>query len=679
MSPEQARGRRVDKRTDIWAFGCVLFEMLTGRSPFDADTTSDVIARILERDPPWQQLPADVPVTIQKMLKRCLQKDANERLHDIADARLEIAEAMALVGSDPTRGRYLTSRRWLWPALAIAALVTIAVVAYRWTRPGSFGSPVELGIMFPENFVPSVGVAVSPDGRHVATSVTAPVRQIWMHTLETGETRPVPGTERGVYPFWSPDGRRLAFFQVGVLKAINLSDGSVFDICKVGNNTFGATWTRDGRVIVAQNDQLYVVPAAGGELRLLTRLKGSVPVSFPQLLPDGRHVLFYSRDLSGGWAAAASVQTGEIRRLVPSSGAAVFAAPDRLLYVRGASIVAQRFDPARLALDGEPEVVANGVGPGALVTTAEGTISASSTAVLAFITERGGRAGQLTWFDRAGRSERAVKPAGEGEYLNPAIAPNGDRVAVNRMDPQTGNWDVWIVNAATGMPAKLTSDDAIDSDAIWSPDGREVVFSSTRGGQLGLYRQIVDGVGSAEPLYISKSARVLTAGDWTRDGKFLVYFEIGTSPASIWLLPLTSDRKPTLLLNGWNPRVSPDGQWIAYMSPESGTVEVYTQRFPSLGSKQRISQGGGVHPRWISDGRELAYWAIPGGVNAANIIRGAPVGETRAIIQAPILSVIDSRTHYDVSGDGRRFLARQPAGPPGPGIKVVLNWTARLK
>jgi Tol biopolymer transport system component len=313
------------------------------------------------------------------------------------------------------------------------------------------------------------------------------------------------------------------------------------------------------------------------------------------------------------------------------------------------------------------------------VTTPESTIASSPSGVLAFITERAGRAGQLTWFDRAGRAERAIKPTGDGEYLNPSISPDGDRVAVNLMDPHTGNWDIWIVNAASGMAAKLTSEDAVDSDAIWSPDGKEVVFSSARGDQLGLYRQVVDGPGSAEPLYISKTARWLIPADWTRDGKFLVYFEIGASPASIWLLPLASDRKPTLLLNGWQPRISPDGQWIAYMSPESGTVEVYVQRFPSLGSKQRISEGGGVHPRWISDGREIAYWAIPGGVNAVNIIRGAAVGQTRSIIQTPVPGLIDSRTHYDASLDGRKFLARQPAGPPGPGIKVVLNWPARLK
>ena len=675
MSPEQARGRRVDKRTDIWAFGCVLFEMLTGRSPFDADTTSDVIARILERDPPWPQLPADVPPAIHKVLRRCLEKDANERLHDIADARLEIAEALTHTKTRGSGERWsAVPARWGWAGVALAAVASIAFFAYRWGGTTS-GSTVELGVMFPENVVPAHGVAVSPDGRRVAVGTTGRLRQIWMHSLETAETRAVPGTERGAFPFWSPDGSRLAFFQAGVLRALSLSDGTLSEICKA-SSAVGGTWTADGRIIIAQDGQLFAVRAAGGEPKLLTRMKVPESVSYPQLLPDGRHVLFYSRDLSGGWAAAADLETGKVQRLVTSDGPAVFTAPDRLLFVRGASIVAQPFNAATLTLGGEPQVIANGAGPGAL-TEPQGTVSASTTGVLAFLTERAGRAGQLTWFDRSGRAQSAIKQPDEVEYLNPAISPDGGRVAVNVMDRQTGNWDVWIVDAARGVPARLTSDDAIDSDAIWSPDGKEVVFSSTRGGHLGLYRQTVDGAGSAEPIYVPKSAQVLTAIDWTRDGKFILFAE--TSSAAIWMLPLASDRKPTSLLTGWNPRVSPDGQWIAYGSPETGTMEIFVQRFPGLGSKQRISQGGGIHARWISEGRELVFWAIPGGLNVVNVIRGVPVGETRSIIQVPIPALIDSRTHYDASRDGRRFLARQTAGPPGPGVKVILNWAGRSK
>jgi Tol biopolymer transport system component len=563
----------------------------------------------------------------------------------------------------------------LWAGVALAALASIAFFAYRWRGTPS-GSTVELGILFPENVVAAHGVAVSPDGRRVAVGTTGRLRQIWMHSLETGETRALPGTERGAYPFWSPDGSRLAFFQVGVLRALNLSDGTLAEIGKVGTVEAGGTWTRDGRILIARDGQLLAIAAAGGEAKLLTRMKASGSVSFPQLLPDGRHVLFYARDLSGGWAAAADIETGQVKRLAASDAAPVFAPPDRLLFARGASILAQAFNPTSLALGGEPQVVGNGVGPGVL-SGDTGTLGASYAGVLAFIAERGGRAGQLTWFDRGGRAEGSIKATDEGEYLNPAISPNGDRVAVNRMDRQTGKWDIWIVDASRGVPSKLTSDSAVDSDAIWSPDGREVVFTSTRGGQVGLYRQSIDGAGSAEPIYVSKSGSSLTAHDWTRDGKFIVFSESGAS--SIWVLPLSSDRKPTSLLTGWNPRVSPDGQWIAYGSPEIGTMEVYIQRFPTLGSKQRISQAGGYHPRWISEGRELAYWAIPGGVNVVNIIRGAAVGETRSIIQMPIPALIDSRTHYDATGDGRRFLARQPAGPPGPGVKVILNWTGRLR
>ncbi len=564
MSPEQARGRRVDKRTDIWAFGCVLFEMLTGRAPFDADTSSDVIARILEHDPPWHRLPADVPESIQKLLRRCLQKDPAERLHDIADARLEIADVMAL----PRRrraGQPAGQRsKWLWLGIAVAAIV-VAVIALQWVRSTSPGRTVELGVTFPENFVPSLGVAVSPDGLRVATGVVGSTRQIWMHSLETGETQPVVGTERGGNPIWSPDGTRLAFFQPGSLKSLNLAGGAVAEICKLKNVAGGGAWTSDGRIIFAQGGQLFVVRAAGGEPSPLGRTPVSGFAAFPQMLPDNRHVLFYTQERTDGWVAVAALDTGQTRRLVASSAAAVFAPPDHLLYVRGASVVAQKFDPVTLALDGEAQVVANAVGPGALATSdALGAISASPSGVLAFITERGGRPGQLTWFDRSGRAQSSIKPSAGGEYLNPAISPAGDAVAVNRMDPQTGNWDIWIVDAARGTATNLTSDNAIESDAVWSPDGKDVVFTSNIGGQLGLYRQSISTAGPAEPLYVAKGAGTLAASDWTPDLKSILFYQSGVDPWSIWVLPLSGDRKPTRLIGGYSPRLSPDGQWMAY-------------------------------------------------------------------------------------------------------------------
>jgi Tol biopolymer transport system component len=281
----------------------------------------------------------------------------------------------------------------------------------------------------------------------------------------------------------------------------------------------------------------------------------------------------------------------------------------------------------------------------------------------------------LTWFDRSGRAGSSIVPSGGGEYLNPAIAPDGGLVAVNHMDPGSGNWDISIV-AAGGDVIPLTSNAAIESDPIWSPDGRDVVFTSEMNGQLGLYRQSIDRPGGepAELLLTVKGAVTLAAASWTPGGQAIVYSQSGPEPQAIWLLPLSGNRKPRRLLTGEHPRLSPDGHWLAYVSSETGSPEVYIQRFPDPGSKQRISEDGGVHPRWVDHGRELVYWSRPGGLKSVNIINGAAVGHTRAVVPSPVLGLADGRAHYDASADGKRFLVRQPAGPAGPAIKVIRNW-----
>jgi Tol biopolymer transport system component len=251
------------------------------------------------------------------------------------------------------------------------------------------------------------------------------------------------------------------------------------------------------------------------------------------------------------------------------------------------------------------------------------------------------------------------------------------------MDPQTGNWDIWIVDVERNVPTRMTSDPAVDADPIWSPDGTAIVFSSDRGGRLGLYRQSIGVPGPAEQLLTLETPRILLPSDWSVDGKYIMYYQAGPRAWSVWTLPLSGDRKPLLVLEqSYGARFSPDGRWITYSSFEGGSFETYVQRFPTPAAKLRISEGGGVHPRWTSGGRELVYWAIPGGLNAVTLTpsaSGLRVGRPRPIIQAPVLSLIDGRTHYDVTRDGKRFLLRQPAGPQGPGIKVIVNWTARLK
>ena len=692
MSPEQARGAPVDKRTDIWAFGCVLYEMFTARQPFDARTASDQIARILEHEPEWDRLPAAVPPAISRLLKRCLNKDPSERLHDIADARLEIAEELSLPAS--RIGRVIpiarSNTRWVWIALMSAAAVVAATIWWalsRETGPAPSAPPVEFGVRFPDNHFPSNGLAVSPDGRHIAVGIFANAPQIWVHSLESSQTRPLAGAEGSLAPFWSADSTRIGFGSGGKLRSIDLASGSATVICDLrppAQSVSGGAWNASGVIVFASGGQFFRVPATGG-LPVPIPLTDALEPSFPQFLPDQRHFIFHDGPPGpGGTVKVASLDGGEVRSLVGSDGPGVFAPPDRLLFYRGASLMVQRLNQERLTLEDEPSLVAVNASMGVLFGV-RALVSASATGVLAFGRPRGGSVGRLTWFDRTGLSSGSLPQPPDGEYLNPAVSPAGDRVAVNLMDPVTGNWDIWIVDVARGVPERFTSDPANDSDPIWSSDGKEIVFASDRGGQMGLYRKGAGGSDAESLVAIVDGARLLVPSDWSRDGKYILY-DRERGGRSVWALPLFGDRKPVQVIDGqffpYSAHLSPDGQWLAYASLDTGRYEVYVRRFPGPGQKQQISSDGGAHPRWTADGRELVYWAVPRGIEAVSFeATGSTfrVGPRRTLVQPAVLSLIDARTHYDIARDGKRLLLRQPAGPQEAGLSVILNWTAKLK
>jgi Tol biopolymer transport system component len=687
MSPEQARGQAVDKRTDIWAFGCVLFEMLSGRRAFDAGTSSDTVARILEREPEWEALPSGVPDPIRRVLRRCLEKDPANRLHDIADARLEITDALT---TSATRTRVALgggAPSWVWIALAAASVVAVAALWLAFGRPAdraTTAAPVEFGIRFPDSHVPWSGVAVSPDGHRIAAGIFSTRSQIWLQSLDSSESRPLRGTESGTQPFWSPTSSALGFVLARSLRTIDPATGQVTTICDTAPQPAGATWGANGVIVFSADRTLFKVPASGG-IPVRLPLADDAGAAFPRFLPDERHFIYFASKRGGSSIRVASVDSAESTWLVDSNVPAAFVPPDRLLFVRGTALMAQALNLQRLVLEGEPVTVAPDVSVGVRFDV-QATFSATND-VLAFARPRGGSAGQLAWFERTGHAVGVLPQPADGEYLNPALSPDGDRVAVNLMDPRTGDWDIWLVDIARGVPSRLTSDPAADSDPVWSPDGREIVFASERGGRLGLYRQAVAGSTPAEPLIILDDQSALVPSDWTRDGKYVVYTQTLTAGGrSVWALPLVGDRKPVLLLDDtFAPaagRVSADGKWLAYASFKTGAVEVYVRRFLVPGQDQQISQGGGVHPRWTKDGRELVYWAVPGGVDAVDFESdGATfrVGARRTLIQAPVLSLIDARPHYDVTRNGTRLLVRQPAGPQGAGIEVILNWTEKLK
>jgi eukaryotic-like serine/threonine-protein kinase len=310
----------------------------------------------------------------------------------------------------------------------------------------------------------------------------------------------------------------------------------------------------------------------------------------------------------------------------------------------------------------------------------------ASERVLAFGTFRGGGVGHLTWFDRAGQASGSLAVPPGGEDLHPAISPNGTQIAVNATDLQTGDWDIWIVDAASGARSRLTATPGADTDPIWSPDGREIVFTSNRGGNIGLYRKVVGGSAPEERLADRAGASVVIPTDWTRDGKYILFHEARPLPWTVYALPMFgADRTPIRVLDQFAPygaHVSPDSRWLAYGSFETGLAEIYVQRFLASGQKQQVSHGGGVHPHWTKDGRELVYWAIPGGVDAVEFQAlgdSFRIGAHRTLAQAPILSLVDARSHYDVTRDGGRVILRQQAGTQRDPIRAILNWTERLK
>jgi Tol biopolymer transport system component len=696
MSPEQALGRPVDKRADIWAFGCLLYEMLTGHNSFDAGTAPEAIAKILEREPDWAALPAKVPTAIRRLVQRCLKKDPSDRLHDIADARLEIADALS--GPEPIERRVQAASmasRWTWIAVATAAtaiVLAVLLASLFGRRPSTSTGLLE----FPINVIDTagLGVAVSPNGRQVAfATYAAGGPWVWLHALDTDITRAIPGTDFGVMPFWSPDGSAIGFFADGKVKRIDVADGSTTVICDV-NGPFGGTWNADGVILFSTSSTLFRVSSSGGTPVPVGIVDDADPQpirTFPQFLPDGHHFIYHAAGRHGGDVRLASLDSRETQHLVESDYPAAYAAPSHLLFLRGTTLTAQPFNPKTLALEGQASVVAPDAAPGMLLGPVGrlAQFSASATGVLAVMKTRGGSATQLRWFDRAGKESSSIEQPPGVEYLNPAISPDGGRVAVNRMDPVTGNWDIWVLDLARSVSSRLTSDAAQDGDPVWSGDGKEIVFGSNRGGQFGLYRKAVDGSQPEELLAtIDDRVSALTPTDWSPDGRFVV-FDLMTATVphnTTWALPLAGDRRPFPVLpnnfESGGARFSPDSQWIAYSSRETGAYEVYVQRFMAPGDKKQISHGGAAHARWTSKGRELVYWFVPGGVASVDLEvsgRSLRVSVPKTLISTPILNLIDGRTHFDVTRDGQRFLLRQPAGTQHPAITVMVNWTEKLK
>jgi eukaryotic-like serine/threonine-protein kinase len=721
MSPEQARGQRVDKRADIWSFGVVFYELLTGRNLFGGDTVSDTLAAVLKTDPDWTALPPDTPPAIRRLLRRCLDRDRQRRLADIADARLEIDEALgdspALASASPARAAF---RWWNAPvalgvltAVVLVALagLAVAVVHFRETPP----QPAAMRFQIPAPEKASfgdTGLALSPDGRQLAfiASGADGHPMLWVRPLDSVTAHALPGTEgAGWVPFWSPDSRFIGFVVQGKLKKIEAAGGPPQTLCEVPGGLLGGSWNRDGVVIFGTpNGGLFRVSQAGGVAARLTtsdESHGELGHLRPWFLPDGRHFLYFSRTVNPEAAGIylATLDSTERKRLAATNQGGAYAPPaagsqnGHLLFLREGTLMALPLDARRFEPAGEPFPLAEQVGS----ILATGFFSVSANGVLAY---RNGPAAvgfgsQLVWFDRQGKSLGVLGPP--GDYARgPAISPDGNRVAVDQLDTGTaGNRDVrdvWVLDVARGVRTRFTFDSVQDFSPAWSPNGTRLVFASNRGtaGAYGIYQKDSSGTGKEELLL--QSGLPILPNSWSPDGRYLLYSATGQNGrVELWVLPVAGgtppDSKPVpYLQEPYNERqgqFSPDGRWIAYSSDESGSNQIYVQSFPAGAGKFQVSTAGGLQPRWRRDGKEIFYISADGRLTAVDV-KTSPKFETgapQALFDAQLTGVGLARPYfrYDVAADGKRFLvntvAADRAGPAPTPITVIVNWPAALK
>ena len=713
MSPEQAKGKSVDRRADIWAFGCVLYEMLTGKMAFPGESVTDILAAVIRAEPDWSELPAATPARVRVLLQRCLQKDPKQRLQAIGDARISLDEVLA--GSPEPSSAAATPvstppwRRAL-PWIAAGALAVVAAFFafsnFR-EKPAAPADMVRFTTPLPEKTTapPIVPFALSPDGRQLAFGTNGPdgVLRLWIRSLDSLEARPLTGSEMSSVSlfFWSPDSRYIAFRDGGELKKIDVSGGPAQVLCDVKGPVIGGAWRRDGMILFGNvNAGLMKVSESGGVASPVTTLDASrkeILHGFPTFLPDGRHFIYWrvsaTPGSSGVYIGSLDANPAEqsLKQLVATTYGPAYVpfsggGSGQLLFMRDRTLLAQPFDARRLEVTGEPVPLAERVG----AFQGYGYFSASTNGVLVYRSDAGG-VSQLTWFDSQGNNlGKAVEPAG---YDTVSLSPDGTRAVVSRSDdPSKPSLEtLWLVDFSRGTSTRFTFGSSSAALGTWSPDGSKIIFGSNAGGAYDLYEKLASGVTGEQLLLKSGDDKWPTS--WSRDGRFLFYQSSGRSvtKGDLWVLPLEGDRKPfSFQSSGFNSddgQFSPDGRWVAYVSDESGRNEVYVRTFSpatattgsDTGGKWLISTAGGTEPRWRGDGKEL-YYLAPDNMMMAVEISANPAfsaGVPKALFQAPRYPSFISENHWDVTRDGKRFLfAAQSTQAP---FTVVLNWQAGLK
>jgi eukaryotic-like serine/threonine-protein kinase len=691
MAPEQARGKGVDKRADIWAFGVVLYEMVAGRRLFRGETVSDILAAVLTTEPDWSRVPA----AVEPLLRRCLVRDPQQRLRDIGDAWFVSQESSRMPPAKEKR--WLADKPWLIPLASAAILVAVLAVVYFGRTPAPEIPELRSEINIPPTNDPR-SFALSPDGRQLTYVATADGQSwLWVRPLASTKAQPLVVIEGGAtYPFWSPDSRSIGFFSDSKLRRIEATGGPPQTVADAKSGR-GGTWNADDVILFSPTPASPVVrvPASGGEAVTVTHLDWSGSQRFAQFLPDGVHFLFYAEGTPEhpgqveGAIYLGSLNSKDVKRLTDANSSGLYLPPGWLLFVHAGTLVAQRLN------------IATGELSGLRVTAAESVFfdssharmfSVSATGLVAY--RRGAPVTQLGWFDRSGQPLGTLATPVEhdgGTFSHPSISPDGRRVAVNR-DTQEGA-DIWLLDETHAN--RVTFDGGRNGNTVWSPDGSKIGYRGIRNGKGRFYVKPSDGTGREAPM-VDLELQDNMLNDWSPDGRFLLYQNQNANSATgydLVMVPLDKERKPWAFLqtkfDEKQGRFSPDGRWVAYQSNQSGRPEVYIRPFADPASGVRtdtsspqwqVSVAGGLFPAWSHDGKEL-YWVGPDSRTMAATITvtgktlqpSIPVALFQTRIYGGGLDVNTGGWQFEVSPDGR-FLINTVLESETTPITLVQNW-----
>ncbi len=717
MSPEQVQGQDVDHRSDIFSLGVVLYELFTGELPFKGVHETALLYEIVNVDAvPMSATTPEIDPALDAIVLECLAKEPGERYQSVAEVAKELRRfkressrqrvsrvtttrtaynsASARVVSNaaaPVQDELARTSRFpvMWLSISFVCLIAAVVFGWLYFRTPAVSAPVIAFKVSPpadcvfESPVP----AVSPDGSMIAFTArdSAGRARLWVRSMGSNEPAPLEGTEDALFPFWSPDSREIAFFTPGKLRKVGVGHGSSQVICDAANGR-GGSWGQNGTIIFSPdyNAGLSRVSAGGGipaSLAVLDTAHHDNTYRFPCFLPDGEHFLYYRS--SGGEGKSGiylrSLDGKEDKFLFPSQMNAIYVSPGYILSLREKSLIAYRFDAAKGELRDDGIQILDNVG--SLANFYLGAFSASQTGVLTVMEGvSGGR--QLIWFDRTGKELKRTVVT--GSVFDFRLSPDERRVVFRRIDPQTNNNDLWIYDIARNSQSRFTFAPGVDDDPVWFPDGSRIIFDSDPEGIRNIY--VKASTGASNPELILKSYQHKSPEDCSRDGKFILYqVEDPATKSDLWVLPLSGARTPLPILhsvaNEVDGRFSPDGQWVAYASDESGKFEVYIQHFPPSGGQWQVSVNGGGAPSWSRDGRELFYLGADRKLMAVSVhFSGSAVelGIPAPLFEANV-DIFTAPNRYDISADGKSFLVNTSGFEYNTkSMTTMVNWTAML-